>query len=67
MPKKQKPIIIKFVKKNPDAKSKLEQWLWLLAGREEKLEMAKKLLHKGMEIEEIIEITELTKEEIEKL
>ncbi len=27
----------------------------------------KKLLHKGMEIEEIMEITELTKEEIEKL
>ena len=34
--------IPKFEKKNPEAKTKLEQWLWLLAGREEKLEMAKK-------------------------
>lgn len=34
--------IPKFVKKNPEANTKLEQWLWLIAGREEKLEMAKK-------------------------
>lgn len=34
--------IPKFEKKNPEAKTKLEQWLWLLAGREDKLEMAKK-------------------------
>lgn len=34
--------IPKFVKKNPGANTKLEQWLWLIAGREEKLEMAKK-------------------------
>ncbi len=34
--------IPKFIKKNPEAKTKLEQWLWLIAGREEKLEMAKK-------------------------
>ncbi len=45
--------IPKFVKKNPDAKSKLEQWLWLLAGREEKLEMAKK---ENKEIEKAMEI-----------
>ena len=37
-------------------------------GRKEKqLEIAKKLLKKGMTIEEIVEITELSKEEIEKL
>ena len=116
--------IPKFVKKNPEANTKLEQWLWLIAGREEKLEMAKKeneeirkamdiidemsmdekewelyqsrkmaimdyntgiyeatekgkrqskieiakkLLNKKMSIEEIEEITGLTKEEIEKL
>lgn len=120
--------IPKFIKKNPGANTKIEQWLWLLAGREEKLEMAKKenkeikkamdtidemsmderewelyesrrlaimdyntgievakeegkkqgkkekqleiakkLLSKGMAVEEIIELTELTKEEIEKL
>ena len=34
--------IPKFEKKNPEAETKLEQWLWLLAGREDKLEMAKK-------------------------
>lgn len=34
--------IPKFVKKNLGANTKLEQWLWLIAGREEKLEMAKK-------------------------
>ena len=34
--------IPKFIKKNPEAKTKIEQWLWLLAGREEKLIMAKK-------------------------
>lgn len=34
--------IPKFVKKNPEANTKLEQWLWLIVGREEKLEMAKK-------------------------
>ena len=45
--------IPKFVKKNPDAKSKLEQWLWLLAGREEKLEMAKK---ENKEIKKAMEI-----------
>lgn len=119
--------IPKFIKKNPGANTKIEQWLWLLAGREEKLEMAKKenkeikkamdtidemsmderewelyesrrlaimdyntgievakeegkkqgkkerqleiakkLLSKGMAVEEIIELTELTKKEIEK-
>ena len=34
--------IPKFVKKNPEANTRLEQWLWLIAGREEKLELAKK-------------------------
>lgn len=31
----------KFIKKNPKAKTRLEQWLWLIAGKEEKLEMSK--------------------------
>ena len=35
--------------------------------KKEKLETAKKMLEKGMDIETIIEITDLTKEEIEKL
>ena len=31
----------KFIKKNPEANTKLEQWLWLIAGREEKIKMSK--------------------------
>lgn len=31
----------KFLKKNPEAKTKLEQWLWLIAGREDKIKMSK--------------------------
>lgn len=45
--------IPKFVKKNPKANTKLEQWLWLIAGREEKLEMAKK---ENKEIKKAIDI-----------
>ena len=32
----------KFRKKNPNAETKLEQWLWMIDGREEKVEMAEK-------------------------
>ena len=35
--------------------------------KENKIEIAKKLLLKGMKIEEIVEITELTEEEIKKM
>ncbi len=31
----------KFLKKNPEAKTSLEQWLWLIAGREDKVKMSK--------------------------
>ena len=31
----------KFIKKNTEAKTKLEQWLWLIAGREDKIKMSK--------------------------
>ncbi len=53
--------IPKFVKKNPEAKTKLEQWLWLLAGREDKLEMAKKenkSIEKAMKIIEEMSLDE---------
>ena len=45
--------IPKFEKKNPGANTKLEQWLWLIAGRREKIEMAKK---ENKEIKKAIEI-----------
>lgn len=53
--------IPKFIKKNPEAKTKLEQWLWLLAGREDKLEMAKKenkSIEKAMKIIEEMSLDE---------
>ena len=31
----------KFIKKNPEIKTKLDEWLWLIAGREDKVEMSK--------------------------
>ena len=58
----------KFQKKNPDAKTKINQWLWLLAGKKEKqLEIAKKMLKKNILIEEIKDITGLDIEEIERI
>ncbi len=32
----------KFIKKNGGTKTKLEQWLWLISGREDKIKMAEK-------------------------
>ncbi len=45
--------IPKFIKKNPEVKTKLEQWLWLLAGKEEKIEMAEK---ENKEVKKALEI-----------
>ena len=41
------------VVKNPEAKTKLEQWLWLIVGGEEKIEMAEK---ENKEIEKAMDI-----------
>ena len=43
----------KFIQKNPDANTKLEQWLWLIAGREDKIKMAEK---ENEELKKAIEI-----------
>ena len=45
--------IPKFKKKNPNANAKLEQWLWLLAGEEEKIKMAEE---KNKEVKKAVEI-----------
>lgn len=54
----------KFIRKNPNVKRKLDQWLWLLMGKEEKIEMA------GKENEEIkkakSEVEVLSKDEQER-
>lgn len=43
----------KFIKKNPEVKTRLEQWLWLLAGKEDKIEMAEK---KNKEVKKAVEV-----------
>ena len=43
----------KFIHKNPETNTKLEQWLWLIAGREDKLKMAEK---ENEELKKAIEI-----------
>ncbi len=45
--------IPKFIAKKPDSESLLNQWLWLIAGREEKIKMAKE---KHKEIEKAMEV-----------
>ena len=47
--------IPKFIKKNCGINTKLEQWLWLLTGKGEKVEMAEK---ENKEIKKAIEILE---------
>ena len=42
----------KFIKKNPKMSSKLEQWLWLIVGEEEKVKMASE---KNKTIEKVVE------------
>ena len=45
--------IPKFIEKNPGTNTKLEQWLWLIAGKGDKLKMAKK---ENKEIKKAMEI-----------
>ena len=45
--------IPKFIARNPRSESLLNQWLWLIAGREEKIKMAKE---KHEEIEKAMEV-----------
>lgn len=45
----------KFIKKNPGVKTKLEQWLWLIYGKGEKVEMAKKENKEVKQASEVLE------------
>ena len=55
----------KFLKKNPEMNDKLEQWLWLLIGKEEKVKMASK---KNKTIEKVVEdLDEMSADENERL
>ena len=55
----------KFLKKNPEMNNKLEQWLWLLIGEEEKVKMASK---KNKTIEKVVEdLDEMSADENERL
>ena len=40
----------KFIKKNSEAKTKIEQWLWLITGREDKIKMGKNIKTKSNNI-----------------
>lgn len=57
--------IPKFIKGNPKANTRLNQWLWLIAGREEKLEMAKKENDKIKKAIEIIDQMSMDEKEWE--
>lgn len=45
----------KFIEKSPGVKTKKEQWLWAISGREEKIEMAK---NKNSKVKEAMELVE---------
>ena len=55
----------KFIKKNGGTKTKLEQWLWLISGREDKIKMAEKenaQLKKTSEVLDKMNLTDLERE-----
>ena len=55
----------KFIKSKPGMNSKLEQWLWLLTGEDEKIEMASK---ENKTIEKVVEdLDEMSADENERL
>ena len=45
----------KFIKKNPGVEKRLEQWLWLIVGRKEKVEMAVKENKKVKKADKVLE------------
>ena len=54
----------KFLKKNPGISSKLEQWLWLIVGEEDKVEMVSK---ENKTIEKVVEdLDEMSADEKER-
>ena len=55
----------KFIQKNPDAESDLNQWLWLIVGKEEKIKMAKKENKKIKKAIEIIDEMSMDEKEWE--
>ena len=57
--------IPKFIKKNPGAKTKLEQWLWLLVGEGGKIKMAEKENKKIKEASIIVEKMSMDEKEWE--
>ena len=58
--------IPKFKKKNPDANAKLEQWLQLLVGEEEKIKMAEEKNRKVKKAVEVLDEMSMSREERER-
>ncbi len=55
----------KFIKKNGGTKTKLEQWLWLISGREDKIKMAEKENAQLKKTSEVLDKMNLTDSERE--
>jgi len=58
--------IPKFIKKNPGTNTKIEQWLWTIVGKEEKVKMAES---KNKEVKKAVEVLDemsMSKEERER-
>jgi len=58
--------IPKFIKKNPDTKAKINQWVWLLSGEGEKIKMAEKENKKVKRAVETLDEISMSPEERER-
>ena len=58
--------IPKFIKKNPEVNKKIEQWLWLIVGKEEKIKMAEKKNEEVKKAVEVLDEMSMSKEERER-
>ena len=55
----------KFIKKNPEVKTKLEQWLWAISGKGDKVKMAEKANKDVKEAMNIVKEMSMSDEEWE--
>ena len=58
--------IPKFIKKNPEVNKKIEQWLWLIVGKEEKIKMAEEKNEEVKKAVEVLDEMSMSKEERER-
>ena len=58
--------IPKFIKKNPGTNERIEQWLWTIVGKEDKIKMAEKKNKKVKKAVEVLDEMSMSKEERER-